>query len=192
VNGHTHEVDLEVSLDFLNTLEYEDGFPVDHLGSPAEAVAWLAEHGVLHGEAAPSHETPSVHGRIRRVRRALREVTDALAEDRAADPDALETVNRTLRARETVILVPAPDGIGLDHRHEGDPIDSALARLTGPIVGEVRSGKTDRFRICANDGCRWVFYDSSRTARRRWCDMSTCGNRAKAARHRAKVRQSAS
>jgi predicted RNA-binding Zn ribbon-like protein len=31
-----------------------------------------------------------------------------------------------------------------------------------------------------------VFYDTSRTGRRRWCDMATCGNRAKAARHRAR------
>jgi predicted RNA-binding Zn ribbon-like protein len=31
-----------------------------------------------------------------------------------------------------------------------------------------------------------VFYDESPTGRRRWCDMSTCGNRAKAARHRAR------
>jgi len=35
-----------------------------------------------------------------------------------------------------------------------------------------------------------VFYDISRTGRRRWCDMATCGNRAKAARHRARARAS--
>jgi predicted RNA-binding Zn ribbon-like protein len=39
-------------------------------------------------------------------------------------------------------------------------------------------------RICANEECRWVFRDYSPAARRKWCDMSTCGNRAKAARHR--------
>jgi predicted RNA-binding Zn ribbon-like protein len=35
-----------------------------------------------------------------------------------------------------------------------------------------------------------VFYDTTKNGRRRWCDMSTCGNRAKAARHREKVRSS--
>ncbi|MEO8274522.1 MAG: CGNR zinc finger domain-containing protein, partial [Chloroflexota bacterium] len=43
-------------------------------------------------------------------------------------------------------------------------------------------------RVCANDRCRWAFFDSSPTGRRRWCDMRSCGNQAKAARHRARLR----
>ena len=32
---------------------------------------------------------------------------------------------------------------------------------------------------CANPNCRLFFYDASRTRRRRWCSMATCGNRHK-------------
>ena len=53
---------------------------------------------------------------------------------------------------------------------------------------ELTGGHPERIRICDNDRCRWVFYDTSRTGRRRWCDMATCGNRAKAARHRARAK----
>ena len=60
--------------------------------------------------------------------------------------------------------------------------------LVEPLVREAAGENPDRLRVCANPSCRWVFYDSSRTGRRRWCDMSTCGNRAKAARHRARKR----
>ena len=63
--------------------------------------------------------------------------------------------------------------------------------FTNPDMYCIASGDTDRLRVCANDQCRWIFYDSSRTGRRRWCDMATCGNRAKAARHRARQRESA-
>jgi predicted RNA-binding Zn ribbon-like protein len=42
--------------------------------------------------------------------------------------------------------------------------------------------------MCDGETCYWLFYDVSRTGRRRWCDMATCGNRAKAARHRARAR----
>ena len=55
-----------------------------------------------------------------------------------------------------------------------------------PLVSELTAGHPERIRICASDTCQWVFYDTSRTGRRRWCDMATCGNRAKAARHRAR------
>ena len=87
--------------------------------------------------------------------------------------------------------MPAPDGVSVDHRHVGDPVDDALARLADPLVEELTGGEPERIRICANDQCRWVFYDTSRTSRRRWCDMATCGNRAKAARHRARAKESA-
>jgi predicted RNA-binding Zn ribbon-like protein len=43
----------------------------------------------------------------------------------------------------------------------------------------------DRIRAC--NRCGWLFLDSSRGGRRRWCSMSTCGNREKASRHRQVV-----
>ena len=43
--------------------------------------------------------------------------------------------------------------------------------------------------MCANDRCRWAFFDSSPTGRRRWCDMRSCGNQAKAARYRARLKE---
>jgi predicted RNA-binding Zn ribbon-like protein len=47
----------------------------------------------------------------------------------------------------------------------------------------------DRLRVCANTGCRDVFVDRSPGGKRRWCDMRTCGNQAKVARHRARARE---
>ncbi|WP_280504971.1 CGNR zinc finger domain-containing protein, partial [Nocardia farcinica] len=40
-----------------------------------------------------------------------------------------------------------------------------------------------RIRQCAHDRCILFFYDTSKNGTRRWHSMSTCGNRAKAARH---------
>src|SRR6185437_9210530 len=124
--------------------------------------------------------------RIHAVRGALREVSDAIVDHRP--PQA-----RALDARQVIELVPSSDGcVAVDHRHVGDPIDDALARLCDPLVTELTGGTPERIRICDNDRCRWVFYDTSRTGRRRWCDMATCGNRAKAARHRAKSKAGSS
>ncbi|HEY5627935.1 MAG TPA: CGNR zinc finger domain-containing protein, partial [Candidatus Limnocylindrales bacterium] len=52
----------------------------------------------------------------------------------------------------------------------------------------VAAGTTGRLRICANDDCRWAFEDTTRAGRRRWCDMTSCGNVAKARRNRARHR----
>lgn len=47
-----------------------------------------------------------------------------------------------------------------------------------------------RIRRCANDKCLWLFLDKSKSGTRRWCDMSACGNRAKAQRHYLKSKGS--
>ena len=193
---HAHDVSLEDTFDFLNTDDLENGFPVERLPTLGEALSWFVERGVIHAEGA--HRLDRQEGtdpasaardlaRIHAVRGALREVADALVEHRRAAPGALDTVNRALHARQVIELVPSSDGcVAVDHRHVGDPIDDALARLCDPLVTELTSGTPERIKICDNDRCRWVFYDTSRTGRRRWCDMATCGNRAKAARHRAR------
>ncbi len=195
--NHAHDVSLEGTFDFLNTDDLENGFRVDRLPTLESALSWFVERGVIHNEGAERwrdqaavEPSAAAHelARIRAVRTALREVADSIAEERAPQPDALDTVNRALHARQVIELIPAPDGVSVDHRHVGDPIDDALARLADPLVRELTSGHPERIRICDNDTCRWVFYDTSRTGRRRWCDMSTCGNRAKAARHRARLK----
>ncbi|HEV8489676.1 MAG TPA: CGNR zinc finger domain-containing protein [Candidatus Limnocylindrales bacterium] len=196
---HEHDLDLEIAFDFLNTLELESGALVDRFERPADAFDWLSEHHVVHDElldperrraAADPDAGERALGRVRRVRDALREVSHAIVERRRASSQALAEVNRALRARELIQLEPSDEGVLVGHRHVGDPIDDALARLAEPIVREISAGRPERLRVCDNETCRWVFYDSSPTGRRRWCDMATCGNQAKARRHRARQKAS--
>ena len=191
---HKHEMSLDDTFDFLNTTELESGSLVDHFATFDDAASWLIERGICHGGRGPAALRAGGLGedealaRVRTVRTALREVAHAVAHERPPDSSALAEVNRTIQARERTELVRSTDGVSVGHRHVGDPLDDALARLADPLVREIGAGRADRVRICANDTCRWVFYDESRAGRRRWCDMATCGNRAKAARHRARVK----
>ncbi len=188
---HGHQASLGDALDFVNTLEYDKGVPDDYLKDVPTAVHWLQDHALLHREMVDDlltkYETEDgapLMNRIWRTREALRELLDATVEHRRPSAAALREVNRALRAQYMIELVPASDGVSLDHRHEGDPVNGAMARLSEAIARELTQGEPRRLRICANDECRWVFRDYSPAGRRKWCDMSTCGNRAKAARHR--------
>ncbi len=194
---HGHQATLEDGLDFVNTLERERGRSEDHLASIEAALEWLREHDLLHVEAHDERVerfgndeegARRVLARVHRVRAAMRELVDASVERRPPEGPALERINRILRTPYSYYLVPARDGVSLDHRHEGDPVEGALARLAESIAREVSQGHPERLRICADDECRWVFNDTSPTGRRKWCDMTTCGNRAKAARHRERQR----
>ncbi|MCG6950099.1 MAG: CGNR zinc finger domain-containing protein [Acidobacteria bacterium] len=62
-----------------------------------------------------------------------------------------------------------------------------LRQVLWPVVRAAAelatSSEVSRIRECAAPDCNWLFLDSSRGGRRRWCDMATCGNRAKARRY---------
>jgi predicted RNA-binding Zn ribbon-like protein len=195
---HGHQASLGDALDFVNTLEYDKGLSDEHLTDVPTAVLWLQEHALLHREMVgplleryQGEDEATLLQRIRRVRGALRELLDATVERRPPEASALREVNRALRAQYLIELVPASDGVSLDHRHEGDPISGAMARLAEAVARELTQGESKRMRVCANEECRWVFRDFSPAGRRKWCDMSTCGNRAKAARHRERQKAKA-
>jgi len=200
VDTHDHHLSIDDALEFLDTLELDDGVPVEHFTTAAEAIDWFREHGVVHDPCEPALEELEVAGpaadralaHIRTVRGALREVVDATVEVRAPDPNAVRVVNKAMAARQRLVLEVHTDEHGcevsLGHRHDGDPLEDALGRVAERIAREVAGPGADRIRICANDLCRYPFYDRSPSGRRRWCDMASCGNRAKAARHRARVK----
>ena len=191
-----HLAPLQTGLDFVNTLDFWP-VPHDHLDSPQAALEWLASHDLMHREARDDMLHQFEHApaagwqllsRLHRIREAMRGVVEASVARRAPDPADLGEVNRAMRTHYIYELVPSPDGVSLDHRHQGDPVDGAMARLAESIAREVITGDTSRLGVCENDQCRWVFKDTSRTGKRKWCSMSSCGNRAKVARHRAKQR----
>jgi predicted RNA-binding Zn ribbon-like protein len=184
---HEHGLSLDDALEFLNTRELDSGHPVDHLQEPADAASWFVTQGVLH----PDDQRPWTDReleRVRSVRDALREIVDSVVEDRQPAGPAVELVNEALAAGPGPVVALEGGTVRVGHRHADAAVDDALAALAAPIVGELASGNPERFRTCANDTCRWTFYDASPAARRRWCDMKTCGNRAKAARHRERLK----
>ena len=188
---HTHTADIDTTADFLNTFSIDDGAPVEHLATAGDAVTFLAERGLAHedalrAQAATAGERQWLE-RVRLTRSALRALWDAEVERRVPDGAAIAAVNAVLREAPRIELVMGDDCCGIGHRHTADdPTGEALSRLVEPFVAAVGSGTTGRLRICANDDCRWAFEDSSRAGRRRWCDMTSCGNVAKARRYRAR------
>ena len=188
---HAHVADLETCLDLINTIELTDGVPEDRLQTAGDAIAWLSERSLGHEQAlrdaAGRGRTDAAWlARVHETRTALREVWDAAVEGHPVAQDAVEMLNRVLAHAPQTQLQAAIAGVAVGHRHDRDATAEALARVAQPLVAAIAAGETGRFRVCANDGCRWVFEDTSRGGRRRWCDMSSCGNRAKVRRYRSR------
>jgi predicted RNA-binding Zn ribbon-like protein len=193
--------DLDQAIEFVNTTGLSGSRPFEALPTIEAALGWLAAAGYLRPEEVAAELArlagDEAAGRralagVRAVRAGLRELFDAAAEERVPSDGALAAINDVLELPESVRLVRAGSGIQITHRREGRPLDQALASIARSIADEAVAGRPERFRICENDRCRWAFYDKSRPGTRRWCEMSSCGNRMKAARHRARHRADAS
>jgi predicted RNA-binding Zn ribbon-like protein len=71
-----------------------------------------------------------------------------------------------------------------------DPLD--LARVLAlHALDLVQTMPPDRLRRCDDDGCGWLFLDTTRNHSRRWCSSRDCGNRDRARRHYARNRTTA-
>ena len=157
---------------------------------------WFVDRGVIHHEGADAARREAAVRSARAAgatssasgpsaRRCARSPTPIVEHRAAREATRSTTVNRALHARQVIELVAAPTAststTAMSATRSTTPSRAWPSRSSRELTG----GHPDRIRVCDSDTCRWVFYDTSRTGRRRWCDMATCGNRAKAARHRA-------
>ncbi len=126
----------------------------------------------------------------RRVRAALRSLAERGPVNERVRAEGLMEINRVLgRSAGTRRLELRSDGSFV---RSFVPVGDAFAGLVIPIVESAADalvlGELVRVRRCADPRCSRVFFDNTKNGRRRWCDMATCGNRAKAARHREKIK----
>jgi predicted RNA-binding Zn ribbon-like protein len=72
--------------------------------------------------------------------------------------------------------------------HRTGNLDAVLAVLARDCLELHDSDDRRVLRWCADEHCTRAFIDRSRGARRRWCGMRGCGDRAKAAAYRRRRR----
>ena len=187
-------------LDFVNTDDVRRGMRVDLLRDFDAFVRWLEAAALLDDERAGGIRrraqlqlagASAVLAEARRIRASLR----TLAEKGAQSAD----IRRTVVSEINRVLGRSVGTRRLEERGDGSfmrafvPGGDAFAALMIPVVESAAdslvTGELARVRRCGDPTCPRVFLDATRNGRRRWCQMGTCGNRAKAARHRARVRR---
>ncbi len=183
---------------FANTLELDRGEPVEHIPDLGTLLDWLHAQGLLSSRARAA-EAGRLRGqeqeaerrlqRFQRLRDVLRAGARDLVERGDLRPSHLGELNHILRhGLHYHQLRHEGGGTRFAVSQVGDRLDQARATIAGSFAHFLADDDPDRLRICANNGCRYIFVDRSPAGRRRWCDMRTCGNQAKVARHRARVR----
>ncbi len=123
------------------------------------------------------------------LREAIYTTCSALANSEVPSREGLSTINNVLRtALPNLVLGIRGNGCCWEWSGAASVSDRILWPIARSTADLLTSDDVGRLRECAGEGCSWLFLDSSRNGRRKWCSMSSCGNRAKARRHYARTK----
>jgi predicted RNA-binding Zn ribbon-like protein len=191
VGGH-------VVLNFVNTITARNAEPVDWLDGYPRLLEWAA----LTGEFAPttlaalrraSARDPKAEASALRSAKHLREtlwdLLSATVEGRPLPTPALQHLQRHWKAAITnASLNPHGNHLTVTLDVGASRLEYISHVLALRAVALLETLPLDRTRICAGPQCGWLFLDSSKAGKRRWCDMATCGNAAKTSRYQQRRR----
>jgi predicted RNA-binding Zn ribbon-like protein len=171
-------------LDFANTLGNRPQGKGETLHVPRDLARWGVAAGLLDPDAGRRSVAGSSFTRAIAFREGLYRIFSARASARSPERSDLDLLNGYLgRALKHLRLEPDGSDYRWDWAGSPEPVDRLLWSVARSAAQLLTSPELDRIRECASDRCSWLFLDFSRSRRRRWCDMKTCGNRAKARRH---------
>lgn len=173
------------ALDFINT-EYGTGDQRhDCLTDDESVFEWLKVAGLLprQFEGAASEGLLAL---ARQLRDSSRAVVTAAMSGVAAD---LSVINQVLEAGRPVRALTWQEQAQA-FRIVSSPRDMSPASLLEPIAESLASlithEKFEFVRQCEAHDCVLLFHDLTKSHRRRWCSMATCGNRMKVAAFRSR------
>jgi predicted RNA-binding Zn ribbon-like protein len=179
------------SLDFVNTLRERWRRQVETLVTPGDLATWLTQARML---PEPKRVPRAVLADARDLREAIDDcVVATLAGERARSASVSLIDDWLVHAGVRPQLLRGPDGLPrLGERAAADSPRRALGTIAldaATMLGTEE--QRARIRICESDTCSARFFDRSPAGARRWCSMRTCGNEAKARRHRARAKGAA-
>jgi predicted RNA-binding Zn ribbon-like protein len=135
----------------------------------------------------PRALTRAERRRLDELRALLARLTDTAAVGRQLSGPELAELNAVSRRLPVRAHLQAePDGgyvVAFDPVG-GKWIDRTERVLAGSFGSILRRSRPARLKRCADETCRRAFVDETRSRTRRWCDLGTCGNRARVRRHR--------
>jgi predicted RNA-binding Zn ribbon-like protein len=162
----------------VNSLDESLEVP-EHLATPADLAAFLAEHGI----SWPRRPTVADLAAVREVRAEVRRLFTAHSQSEAA-----QQLNALLKsARVNMNVARERGGARIDWSVDDSiPLAEALRSAAAVSAAHlVRQFGFERLRVCGADPCADVFLDISKRGEQRFCGPR-CATRVRVAAHRAR------
>jgi predicted RNA-binding Zn ribbon-like protein len=192
-------------LDFLNSIATPVDEEVDWIPDGEGLLAWLEQAGLAPRtalDAIRSQSTPAELDSIAAQARDLREWFRGYVRKRkgralvAKDLRELAPLNRLLERDDQhgEIVASARGGetvFEFREQRRWRTAESLLMPIAEALAKLVCEEDFTYVKACEGPRCTLLFADHTRGHGRRWCSMAICGNRAKVAAHRQRLKEQA-
>jgi predicted RNA-binding Zn ribbon-like protein len=189
----------DAALDFVNTVTGRDQLPCDWLDSYTRLLEWAAlvrllPENILRALTRWAKTEPKAAAaaltRAKVFRETLFALLKGIVSGNAPPKATLALLREHWIAGINAHELRFDDGrVVAELRSDAADFDLITSMIAYRMVEHVLPLPKDRLRICHGPNCSWLFIDSSKAGRRRWCDMAVCGNAAKSRRFQKRLRQ---
>ena len=155
----------------------------DELATPPELAAWMAQRGLMKGNAGKIG--PAMLEAALRLRTDIRTYLACDPAERRKNDRVADHLNKALASFPLAAAMQDGRLVLQPSRHDAV---GGLSRVVAELYEGSITGTLERLKMCAADECRRVFFDRSKPATRRWCMSTLCGNRTKTRAYRARHR----
>lgn len=190
------------ALDFLNSVATPIDVPVEWLDDGEGLLSWLRQARLVPAPVLEHLRSRALPGELDKVAREARDLREWFRgfvrahRGRALTPDdfeKLEPLNRLLGHDESFSqIAPAVGGDGnafeLRAVRRWRSPEALLLPIAETLARFVCFEDFTSVKACEGSSCTLFFADHTRSRTRRWCSMAICGNRAKQAAHRQRVK----
>ncbi|UZR99798.1 CGNR zinc finger domain-containing protein [Chondrinema litorale] len=171
----------EECFDFTNTVSWrETAHPHDWLDIEENLARWAQITGILN-EGQAKHLIKISNEEleyVKSIRVFLYQLFNSQITKGSISKDSLyELSELTQKANKHQVLSPSPTGYIWSWQQSIKPIELVLFTIIKSASDVLTRGDLSRIKKCPS--CQWLFLDTSKNKRRRWCTMEDCGNRHK-------------
>lgn len=193
-----------LGLDFLNSIAVPVDTVIDWIDDGEGLLDWLAQAKVLPEDTLQGIQAGALPGELDKVADQARNLREwfrgfvRLHMGRKLAPEAfaqLEPLNRLLERDDFFRRITPGTGdadapFQLQAVRRWRTPDALLLPIGEALAELVCKEDFSNLKACEGPPCTLFFADHTRGHARRWCNMATCGNRAKQAAHRHRVKVS--
>jgi|TARA_R110001599_G_scaffold54708_1_gene151926 predicted RNA-binding Zn ribbon-like protein len=173
-----------LGVDFINTEVNVKGELVDLLPTESDVMAWL-EQANIDVDLVGGIDV----GKLLAFRDKARQILTQIIEKESIENDAIATLNNYLQNYKMHYqLEQLSEGYQLINQNVCHSTADIIGLLAYELANMLASDQRTYLKRCLNPDCVLMFVDNSRSHKRRWCSMDTCGNRAKVSKHYRKVK----